>query len=153
MDDSEIPTPVDPKLVDHATDESAVPSVADAIERAFRATYRPYPDWIAEARAAIAAARPILTGPLRDENTRLRTENEQLRRLAAEVSHLRWLTDEHGPVQHALGKIEAMTARLQGVTDTARLLDFAEVEQVYRIAGDAIAVLRETPAPTTTGEG
>jgi len=105
----------------------------------------------ARLRAAIAAARPHLTAERDAENTRLRAENEQLRRITAEVSRLRWLTDKDGPVVHALGQIEVMTARLEGVTDTARLLDFAEVEQVYRIAGDAIAVLAD-PAPEPAAE-
>lgn len=85
MADSEIPTPANPKLVDHAIDESAVPSVADAIEAAYQ---RGCLNWNTEARAAIAAARPILTGPLRDENTRLRAERDQARAGLASCEYL-----------------------------------------------------------------
>jgi len=103
-------------------------------------------------RITLAAALPHLAAAKDAEITRLRAENEQLTRLCAEVSRLRWLVDEDGPVMHALGQIESMTARLEGVTDRSRLLDFAEVEQVYRLAGDAVTAIRTPSAPAQEGQ-
>jgi hypothetical protein len=111
------PTPPVPQIP-----EAAIADVAAAISAAFRTTPISPADWTAEARAAISAYRRHLTAEQDAENTRLRAENEQLRRdtnLGWEARHA--AEDDLNQVIEALG-LDPESVQLEDVVERAEKL-------------------------------
>ena len=85
-------------------------------------------------RTTLAAALPHLTGPLEAEVARLHAENEQLR------------ADLAGALEIQASQMDSRASMLSPTRDHKQAADLREAAAGFRAR---VAVLRETPAPTT----